>query len=132
APGTGQIRAVAEECESCAAMAAARSGCAHFAAGRGAKTGGGFCVTEFARPLGGCRRKRAGRPPQGPVSGTKLELGFEPRQSNQKRAGLDAGWLSSLCRNCGEGVAELAAYSAITLGGVCTCAVCACDCRCVS
>ena len=64
--------------------------------------------------------------------GTKLELGFEPGQSNRTRRRVDIGRLSPLCRNCGEGVAESDANAAITLGDECTSAVRACHCRRVS
>ena len=97
-----------------------------------AKTCGGVCVAGYARALGGSCGRCVGRPSQGPVSGTKLELGSEPGQSYRTRGRVDIGRLWSLCRNCGEGVAESDAHGAITLGGGCAFAVRACDCRRVS
>src|ERR1035437_2887129 len=113
-------------------MATAWAECAHVATGHGAKTFGGVCVTDYARALGGSCGKCVGRPSQGPVSRTKLELGLEQRQSYRTRGRVDIGRLSSLFRNCGEGVAESDAFGAITLGHERTCAVGVCHCRRVS
>src|ERR1035438_5838935 len=72
-------------------MAAAWAECAHVATGHGAKTFGGVCVTDYARALGGSCGKCVGRPSQGPVSGTKLELGFKPGQIYRTRRGWTLG-----------------------------------------